>query len=324
MLHLQTIIEFYHDKTPLTNLLEILKENSRTVIPGSHGNRYDDHVKELSAYFYARGDKHFYNFLSKNLNLPELSTVKKYMGKHLKHFTDGELRFDELKSFLETHNLSLGVGIYVDGTKINPRVDFHSESNTLTGLVAPLNSATGLPNIHHFKADTAANIKHAIENNARASYLQAIMAKSNDTNSPPFFLGFFGTDNKFTHAQVLSMCEYITKELKNREIDLLCYGSDGDTRYLCAQKVMIDFGSITTVGNLKLAGKIDMRLVGCQDGLHITKKLNDRLYDLGTDLVTGNRVATVNHLIMVYKKFPKTAHQMILSNLDMSDHMNYK
>lgn len=120
------------------------------------------------------------------------------MGKNLKHFTDGELRFDELKSFLETHNLSLEVGIYVDGTKINPRVDFHSESNTLTGLVAPLNSATGLPNIHHFKADTAANIKHAIENNARASYLQAIMAKSNDTNSPPFFLGFFGTDNKFT------------------------------------------------------------------------------------------------------------------------------
>lgn len=321
---LQTIIEIYNSESPLPNLLEILMENAKKNIPGNRGNRYSTHVKELSSYFYARGDKHFYNFMSKNLSLPELSSVQKHMHKNLKFFYEGELRFDELKVFLENSDLTLEVGVYYDGTKINPRVDYHSASNTLTGLVAPLNQSTGLPTVHFFKADTAANIKNAIECNERATYIQVIMVKSNDTNSPPFLLGFFGTDNKFNQGDVSSLCQHITNELKKREINVLCHGSDGDPRFLCAQKIMIDYGKITSFGNLKLAGKLDSELVGCQDGLHATKKMNDRLYDLGTDLILGNRIATVNHLIMVYKKFPKSLHQLILSDIDTSDHMNYK
>lgn len=299
-------------------------ENAYKNKVGYKGNRFLDEMKEIAAYCFIRGGKHFYEFLTKNLSLPDLKTVKKFMKVEMNCTYEGEMRFDIICDFLKANNIKLEVGIFEDGTKINEKVEYDAPSNSLIGLVAPFNPSTGLPDMHYFKARNAIEIYNHIKNSPRASYLQVIMTQPNDVRSPSFVLGYYGTDNKMTQNDVFTRGKYISSEFQKRGVKVICHGSDGDTRFLCAQKKFVEFGSPSSFGSLMLAGNLNSVEKGMQDGYHDAKKMCDRMFDLGLNLIMGERVATVNHLILVFKKYPKGEHRLTLSDIDSTDHMNYR
>jgi hypothetical protein len=138
-------------------------------------------------------------------------------------------------------------------------------------------------------------------------------------------LGFYSSDNKFSHNEVTVRYKFIKKELARRGIGLICSGSDGDSRFLKSQKNLVNYGNFQNVCGMTLAGNLNqVRIYGFQDPLHIVKKLNNSLYDTCSVLKMGNFSANLGHLIMVYKKFHKIQHKLILRDLDPADKMNYK
>ena len=138
-------------------------------------------------------------------------------------------------------------------------------------------------------------------------------------------LGFYSSDNKFSHVEVTNRYRFIHKELARRGIDLICTGSDGDSRFLKSQKHLVQFGNFQNFCGLTLAGnQSQAKILGFQDPLHIAKKLNNALFDTCSVLKMGNFSANLGHLIMVYKNFHKCEHKLTLGDLDASDKMNYK
>lgn len=311
-------------RTRLTRYLQILVENADKIVLGNKGNRYDDVVKKLASYEYIRAGKHHYNFLSANLKLPELSTTKKFIDQQCKKVYEGQLLFDELQQFLHDNNLGNKISIFEDATKINECVDYDSSSNSLLGLVAPLNANNGLPSVNFFAAVNAKQIKESLENYSRSSYVQVLVAVANKTNSPSFILGHYGTDNRYSHKEVTARNQHIYSELIQRNVIVESFGSDGDSRFIASQKLSVNFGNFEFFQGIQLAGNLNSLFFGNQDALHIAKKLLNRLYDFGSTLIMGNRIATLNHLILVYKTFEKSQHNLNLSDLNPHDRMNYR
>ncbi|KAG5671338.1 hypothetical protein PVAND_001541 [Polypedilum vanderplanki] len=159
---------------------------------------------------------------------------------------------------------------------------------------------------------TAAEIHSHIKNEAVAGYVQVLLIQPNSSFAHPFLLGFYATNNRFTNQDVVNRNNYIYAELKKRGIRLLCVGSDGDSRFLAAQKKAIDFGKLTEFGPLVLAGNLDSKYFGHQDVLHIMKRLKHKLSDLCSTLIMGNFHATINHLIIMTKTFEK--HHAVITN----------
>lgn len=105
---------------------------------------------------------------------------------------------------------------------------------------------------------------------------------------------------------------------------MACTSSDGDTRFLKSQKELAQFGNIMMYKQLDVAGNFDSKILALQDPLHLVKKLNHVLYDNCNVLKLGKYSASLGHLIIVYKMFQKLDHNLILSDLDPSDKLNYK
>lgn len=142
--------------------------------------------------------------------------------------------------------------------------------------------------------------------------------------SPFFLLGFYGTDNKFTFKDITSKTVHITSEFEKRNVKVLCSGSDGDVRFLKSQKFLLNFGNFKSFGEITLAGDMTSKHQASQDPLHISKKMKNCLYDQSDVLRIGRFSAALGHLVMVFKRFDKNDHGLLLSDLDPSDKMNYK
>lgn len=76
-------------------------------------------------------------------------------------------------------NCPLEVAVIEDGTKITEFVDYDLESNCLSGLVAPINCTTGIPDKFYFRASKASEIIEPILNYKKAKYVQVILVKPN-------------------------------------------------------------------------------------------------------------------------------------------------
>lgn len=105
---------------------------------------------------------------------------------------------------------------------------------------------------------------------------------------------------------------------------MLCFSTDGDSRYLSAQKRIIDFGNFTQFGNTLLAGSLESDFFGLQDGYHIAKKLKNMFYNTSDMLRMGDYHVSINHLIVMVKKFNKELHGLEATDLNQHNKMDYK
>lgn len=137
-------------------------------------------------------------------------------------------------------------------------------------------------------------------------------------------LGFYGTNNQFTSDEVKTRTMFIRKELEKRGVKVISSGTDGDLKFLKAQKSFVDFGNFTTFGKIQLAGDINSKNLANQDGSHIAKKMKNIFYDTCDTLRMGKRNAILGHLIILMKKFNKNQHNLQPSDLNPRDKLNYK
>ncbi|KAG5681188.1 hypothetical protein PVAND_010645 [Polypedilum vanderplanki] len=305
-------------------MLRRLIDNATKNFSGNKGNRFDSDFLQLCLYFFIRGGKSFYEFLAPNLNLPSIKTLRRNANIFHKELIEGKCYFDEFKQFLDKNEYPYSVAITEDATKITELIEYDYKNDTLIGLASPINLSTGMIEQKYFSAKTADDIRLAIMNGSIASYVYVILAQPIHPGASYYTLALYGSDNKFTYKDVVLRYRYILKELKQRNIELVCISTDGDLKYLKAQKMLQNFGSIDKINDFQIASDLYSEILTLQDPYHIENRLRSKLYDLADVMRIGDYFATVGHLYILLKSFPKSQHELNVSDLDPLDRLNYK
>lgn len=105
---------------------------------------------------------------------------------------------------------------------------------------------------------------------------------------------------------------------------MLLTGSDGDPKQESNLKYSLNFGKVRKIGSLKVLGNISSPDIGNIDGYHKAKNLMDRFFNQSVGMRMGQRWATSNHVVVMFKNSHKSEHALTSSDLDPLDKMNYK
>ena len=140
------------------------------------------------------------------------------------------------------------------------------------------------------------------ETNQRSKYAYVYVAQCLNSKVPPYCLACLGTDNCFSATDILIRWKYIYAECKKRNISVISFGSDGDSRNLRAMKISSQFNlasdhdkSLFTRSPSILADKMPYpetwtwfwvenptTIAYMQDMVHIAVKMKSRLLKLFT------------------------------------------
>lgn len=142
-----------------------------------------------------------------------IAILENIISKHKEIINEGELRCKELARYLEKSNYPRAVFLSEDGSGVEEKIVHESRTNQLVGLVLPLNSTTGMPQLFTYKAKSAEEIKEFMEK-PQSNLVYVIMAQPLQKGAPAFILQLFGTNNKFTAADVSKRWQYTENELK--------------------------------------------------------------------------------------------------------------
>lgn len=286
--------------------------------------RYSETLKLFSTYIFMLGGRLLYKTLYKNLLLPSPTSISRYIQNTGQKIVEGELRCDQLKSYLRERNLPSIVWVSKDATRITGKVQYDSSTNQLVGLVLPLNKH-GMPISYSFLARSAKESEHHFSKEKTASLVYAIMAHP-IADSSPFCLALFGTDNGFTLQDVIKRWKYILKELATFEITVLGFSSDGDPRLLKAMRIetRLRISQVCSTSNWLWFNAIYTENCFVQDTIHIATKLRNRLLKPSILLPFGNKLISVNHLKILINNVSKDKHLLSLSNIEPKNKMNFE
>jgi hypothetical protein len=98
--------------------LQMLIENSLRNMQGNKNNKYDETFKEVCCIIFIRGGPKLYTFLQTNLNLPDESTIRKFLNDCGNLMPEGKLFFEELVHYVRENNYGFDIGVFEDGTKV--------------------------------------------------------------------------------------------------------------------------------------------------------------------------------------------------------------
>lgn len=202
-------------------LIQTVEENADKELKG---RRFIENVQLFATYLYLMCGRACYETLSANLPIPQANTIRKfsmnysknswncflnycmfitvgYISKSKSKIIEGQLRVQELSEYLERLKMPKKIWICEDASGINAKVEYDPSSDQLVGNVLPLNSTTGMPISFSFLARSAEDIeKHAKAPLSTLVYV--VLALPLMPNVPPFVLQIYGTNNKFTSADV--------------------------------------------------------------------------------------------------------------------------
>lgn len=104
------------------------------------------------------------------------------------------------------------------------------------GFVLPVNNLNGMRITTGNKAKYAAAMEACFYDDngnekARSTYVNGVMAQPITKYFPPFCLLLHGSNGKHTAIEVKARWNYITNELKTRNIQVICISSDSDPTY---------------------------------------------------------------------------------------------
>ena len=326
-------------------LLQRLFKNARSNaqrLPA--GRRHEEVLKKFATSLLIYSGSMTYEYIYKNLPdaLPSLRTVQRLVESAYKPITEGEFRFDDLVTHLNTYKSPKIVAIGEDATRVISRVEYDKETDRLIGFVLPCNDA-GLPLADSFLAVSFEAIEEHFRSGTISKYAFLYMAQPISDGVPAFCLCCIGTDNKFCNKLVLKRWKYIHFECQKRGIKVVSFGADGDSRELKAMqtsmqicistKPRIDDNSLCL--NLqKLAIPSEWKswfAVGqatsvsyIQDPVHVAVKLKARLMKPSIILPMGRYLAGAHHLRFVQHFFGKDEHGLRERDLNHKDRQNYE
>lgn len=206
----------------LNVLLDCAQQNAGKM-PG--GRRFKEVMKEFAFLVFSLGGLALYEIFSykDNFPFPSVSTVRRKIYANEK-FAEGLYRIKQLKDFLVLHDCPFIVALSEDATAVTGRIQFDSARNQIVGFTLPLDS-NGVPIVGRYPATSASLIAEYFKQKSTSRYAYCVMAAPLKEGAPSFCLVFYGTDNKFTAAEVTSRLAWTKGALeKEGKVSLnLCF-----------------------------------------------------------------------------------------------------
>lgn len=208
------------------------------------GQRHSEILRKFATSLLIYSGLLAYDFLQKNVSvaLPCLCAVKRILYKEYKTINEGHFRFDELSDYLEQHNAPKVVTVGEDATRIIARIDYDNQTNRCVGFVLPIDDK-GLPIVDSFLAVSFQRMEEMFKTSeiSKYAYILYYMVQALCNGVPPFCLSCIcmGTNNKFTAMEVLKRWQYIITECEKRNIYIVSFGGDGDSRIMKAMRMSV-------------------------------------------------------------------------------------
>ena len=221
--------------TPVLKCIISNAEKNATQLPKRR--RHPDILKKFCTSLLIYSGPLAYEFMQQNLPqvLPCLQTVQQVIHSEYKTVSEGDFRFDDLLQHIKQHKAPMVESVAEDGTRVIARVEYDYETDRCVGFVLPM-TKSGVPIADSFRAVSFECIESMFKNNEIARYAYVYMAQPLCENTPPFCLACIGT-NKFSFETILNRWKYIFDECKKRDIHVVSFGSDGDSRLLKAMQI---------------------------------------------------------------------------------------
>lgn len=229
------------------------------------------------------------------------------IGNSRERVVEGKLRAKELSEYLDKIGSEKTVWISEDGTALVPKVNYDVVTDSIVGLVLPINEQTGMPNPLSHKATTANEIVENMKKE-KASTVYVVMAQPLNEKFPPFLLQLYGTSGKFTSTNVTNRWKNTENELSEYGIKVAGYSSDGDPRLLSAM-----------CNHLLFNEESDADVV--QDLIHIATKSRNRILNV-SELPMGTHRVSVQHLRQLLK-VDKSIHGLNQTDVSPEDRQNF-
>lgn len=173
----------------------------------NHDNiKYSQLLKHVAIKLYIMSGKAAYEFMAKNLPLPQPSTVKNWISANSAP-NEGEIDFIAARQhFSKYSRTDVDDKIYCygaeDATSVVKRIEFRLDTDQIVGFVSPLNENTGLPSVNHFPASTPSEVYGYFHDYKKAHLVEAIALIPLEKNTPPYILTMFGTDGAYNWESV--------------------------------------------------------------------------------------------------------------------------
>jgi len=215
----------------------------------------------------------------------------------------------------------------------------------LVGFVLPLDTEY-LPIGGSFLATSFDGIEQMFSSASKASSVYICVAQPLSPSTPPFCLCLIGTDNRFDANSVTHRWKYTIKECKRRNIEVVSFSADGDSRLLTSMRVeskLYNYSSkkcmyvelandsdessqIVIPETWKSWFFVEQGTFVCfvQDHVHLGVKLKARLLTVSQILPMGKYSAIASHLHLVQASYSKEYQNLRLRDLDHQDVQNFE
>ena len=324
------------------NLLqEIITNANKNYCKFPTGRRHSPIIKKFATALFLYSGPLAYEFLQQNIPqaMPCTRTIQSAIYAEYNRIDEGSFRFDELQAHIERYKTPRYVSISEDATRITGRIEYDSATDRCVGFVLPLDD-NRLPIMGSFVASSFSAMEDMFCKNPIAKYAYIYMAQPLCHNVPPICLACLGTNNKFSAEDLLPRWRYIVEECSRRNISVLNFGADGDSRIMKCMKVST---SLMAPPSAKDASSSEMlspirihpnweawfyiqpsKIGYVQDTVHLAVKLKSRLLKPNIVLPMGNYSATGGHLHALTTKFQKDQHGLRLRDINHRDKQNFQ
>ena len=322
---------------------QIISNAENNVLRHPHGRRHSEVIKKFATSLFLYAGSMAYSFVQQNMPsaLPCLCTVQESIHAEYRPLSEGQFRFDDLVVYLKKFDAPLVIAISEDATRVIGRVEYDSETNRLVGFVLPCNS-DGLPLADSFLAVSLDVIEECFKSQEISKFAYVFMAQCVSQYVPAFCLGCIGSNNCFDATDVLKRWQYIFSQCQKRNIIVISFGADGDSRLLRAMKISSNLKIKTAdASHFQLSPSYltteipnpkqwtwfwlkSTPVLYIQDFVHVAVKLKSRLLKPSVILPLGNFLAGLHHLKFLLTTFTKDQHGIRHKDLEHKDKQNFE
>lgn len=262
---------------PVLESLINIHNKSKDIKP--QARRFTNSDKDIGTYeFLAAGKSHF-TYHGRNSTIMSVKTIQRHLKQNTKNVVEGSVDVFGLKKYLIDNEFPLAVCLCEDGTRITAGVQYDYTTDSLRGLVAPLNE-NGLPQTGLFTASSPYKIAQMIKDYPTGNHVYVQMALPLAAGAAPFVLYHACSDNKFDATDVLNRWRYTEMVLREQGINVVANASDGDPRLMKAMKersCLRNNYSKSTWGWWYSIEDENNSVLNVQDMIHGINKIRNRL-----------------------------------------------
>ncbi|CAF3873881.1 unnamed protein product [Adineta steineri] len=326
-------------KTDFTFLNIMLNNMFNNLISDERGYRYDNIIRQFAASIYILGGRSTYNFLRLNIPalLPSVQIIQSYIAASESNLTEGLFNYNRICNYFNSNQVTLGF-CAEHCTAIIPKITYNTSSNSFVGFSRPID-VCGIPVAESFSTESFTRFEHIYSTLPHAKSLNAIVIQplsSSLNNTSPYLLAAYGTDGKFTAAEIISRWLHTHQEFKSKGVRIVGYSSDCDSRYLLAMKSALGFFAHFAFPDHPDLFTIDLPMswswffmqheilfVCMQDATHICTKLRNRLLSTTATLLFGSQLVNIDPLLHIINNFSKFDHGLVRSDINPKDRQNF-